>query len=785
MPHPKVPRHQTEKPNKRVTVVIAMDKHAPAPDSLDVRNVWSREIMESGEIEDVELSGDEEECFDERKHSKLLDAISSLDGKKSSKHSQRTVVSREVSEFSFSQRGGKSKVHLHELIGTLSKDSVSHGGLQKQLKTVQKRNKIISAPLPKHQKEKIDRTVAYQKTSDQLKKWDSVVEKNRQAEQMIFPLQRPNLKLSTTDRFGKKFKPQTPLELEVAVLLQGSQSVHHQKAELTRAEEKALQAMSLEEAQERRAELQKYRALMSYKEARARWQKRIKSKRYHRVLRKEKMKNEKKSLEDLKNSDPEGYLEKVNRVEDDRIQERMSLKHRGGSKYSRKQMIYAKFDSRSRQAVQDMIEKSRELRQKRVVDSDSDSEDFLEEDENESTVNEVQEGGDNPWMSNTKVLRTKKGHSEGASEKVAGEYSRAEIIADRTAQTITDSGIDSITKNIDEESKTDVIKKHISGVGKNIEEMFIELEQNEGKVNKTKKVETIERRTDLKSESSLTENSARKTNKYKRKKVPLIDEKLDRKSTLAEIEADSSDDEVLEDTEPSQQVDREKDSSERQKEEEVYVDPRKLFTKQSVLNKTEVPEVVDTADDRDQMMTIAEAFAGDDVVVDFMREKKEAVERDRPKAIDLTLPGWGNWGGQGLSISKKKRKRFLIRAPPSQPRKDRNLGNVIISEEKDVSISKIQVNDLPFPYTSVKQFEQSIRTPVGKTWVPETAHKQLVKPKVVTKLGQIIAPIDKSEVFSKQKGRKRKADMNFDGSAGGRGKKSVHKKFNKSKMRKS
>lgn len=96
-----------------------------------------------------------------------------------------------------------------------------------------------------------------------------------------------------------------------------------------------------------------------------------------------------------------------------------------------------------------------------------------------------------------------------------------------------------------------------------------------------------------------------------------------------------------------------------------------------------------------------------------------------------------------------------------------------------------QVNDLPFPYTSVKQFEQSIRTPVGKTWVPETAHKQLVKPKVVTKLGQIIAPIDKSEVFSKQKGRKRKADMNFDGSAGGRGKKSVHKKFNKSKMRKS
>lgn len=32
------------------------------------------------------------------------------------------------------------------------------------------------------------------------------------------------------------------------------------------------------------------------------------------------MKNEKKSLEDLKNSDPEGYMDKVKRVDDDRIQ---------------------------------------------------------------------------------------------------------------------------------------------------------------------------------------------------------------------------------------------------------------------------------------------------------------------------------------------------------------------------------------------------------------------------------------------------------------------------------
>ena len=58
----------------------------------------------------------------------------------------------------------------------------------------------------------------------------------------------------------------------------------------------------------------------------------------------------------------------------------------------------------------------------------------------------------------------------------------------------------------------------------------------------------------------------------------------------------------------------------------------------------------------------------------------------------------------------------------------------------------MQVNELPFPFKNTYQFERSIRAPLGKTWNPETAYKELVKPKVVTSIGKIIAPIDKSEV---------------------------------------
>lgn len=66
------------------------------------------------------------------------------------------------------------------------------------------------------------------------------------------------------------------------------------------------------------------------------------------------------------------------------------------------------------------------------------------------------------------------------------------------------------------------------------------------------------------------------------------------------------------------------------------------------------------------------------------------------------------------------------------------------------------MNDVPFPFTSVDDFESSIRHPLGREWNPETSHKVLVEPKVVTKIGTIIAPIDKELTFKNQNKRKRK-----------------------------
>ena len=71
------------------------------------------------------------------------------------------------------------------------------------------------------------------------------------------------------------------MEKEISEVLHGSKHLLERKdRELTEAEEKALQTVDLEEALERRKELQRTRALQSYYEVKCHRAKKIKSKKY-------------------------------------------------------------------------------------------------------------------------------------------------------------------------------------------------------------------------------------------------------------------------------------------------------------------------------------------------------------------------------------------------------------------------------------------------------------------------------------------------------------------------
>lgn len=158
----------------------------------------------------------------------------------------------------------------------------------------------------------------------------------------------------------------------------------------------------------------------------------------------------------------------------------------------------------------------------------------------------------------------------------------------------------------------------------------------------------------------------------------------------------------------------------------------------------------DQLDDDEQVVpkvNIEEVFEEDDVVASFRQEKEDEMNKDKPQDIDLSLPGWGSWGGKGVKAPKRKKNRFILKAPIKVPRRDENKGDIIIKEYKDPKLAAHKVADVPFPFTSVKEYEASIRAPLGNTFIPEKAHKKLIRPSVITKAGTIIEAMDEEELL--------------------------------------
>ncbi|KFZ65277.1 U3 small nucleolar RNA-associated protein 14 A, partial [Podiceps cristatus] len=188
-----------------------------------------------------------------------------------------------------------------------------------------------------------------------------VVLQNRRAEQLVFPLKQEIAAVVPLEQAVSAWKARTPLEQEIFGLLHKTQQPIADPL-LTPEEAASLQAMSLEEARQRRAELQRARVVQSYYEAKARREKKIKSKKYHRVLKKSKRRKALKEFELLQKSDPEAALARLEELEQLRMQERMSLKHQNKGKWARSRAIMAKYDLEPQRGLQCKLGRGRQLR---------------------------------------------------------------------------------------------------------------------------------------------------------------------------------------------------------------------------------------------------------------------------------------------------------------------------------------------------------------------------------------------------------------------------------------
>lgn len=118
------------------------------------------------------------------------------------------------------------------------------------------------------------------KFRNDLHQWNPIVHKNRVAEQIFFPLQDENLfsRVQNAAEKAKGFEPKTELErLTEEILGKSKYNITNEDA-YCEAEKEVIKAMSLEEVRNKCQELQKMRALMSYRAIKMNRESKIKSK---------------------------------------------------------------------------------------------------------------------------------------------------------------------------------------------------------------------------------------------------------------------------------------------------------------------------------------------------------------------------------------------------------------------------------------------------------------------------------------------------------------------------
>lgn len=746
-------------------------------------------------------------------HDRLVSAITKLDKTQHILEPTRNEPTYLNSEFSLVKR--TNKLNIDNIAKVLEKTS-HHTHISKKLKKTQNESKVLNKPLEKPQAERIKRATGYDETKKRVGRWDPVVARSRTVDCISFPLKHVSTKLQPTGEFLSKFKLKSDLEKEL-------EDVDPPAEFEDEEEEEQVFPMTYEEMVEHRQHLAKMRAQQSYKAAKAKRQGKIKSKKYHRVLKKEKLKQQLKEFEELQRKDPEEALKKLEAIEKARALERHTLRHKNTGKWAKNQLIRAKYDKEARQQIAEQLAVSRGLtkkveenkssddesdqeiipditlaqdpmnpwmmkrpdksninaefdfgykkfvqtKNKEHIDSDNDSADENMEDGKNVNLNilrtsisklsEQRNPIERNEFNNVSVIKdeeqepnknTLKMNKVSTKQKIqinSTENERKQTMKSKTKAPVATSKwlVETVNNNTAEEISS-AFDNHKSSVEKQVEKKLKEIRWN---IEKLEQAARKENKKGLQKSTEIEERDSLEYLKLKSNKVKaVIDEELI--ETTSKIVDDKINTEAADtsskttNTVPSLQETT-----------NFNIDPTRFIeVKPKYLNTaiSQVENEYDQLDDDEQVVpkvNIEEVFEEDDVVASFRQEKEDAINKDKPQDIDLSLPGWGSWAGKGVKPQKRKRNRFIAKPAPKMPRRDENKGDIIIKEYKDPKLAVHKVKDVPFPFESIKDYEASIRAPLGNTFIPEKAHKKLIQPSVITKAGTVIEPMNEEELL--------------------------------------
>lgn len=632
-----------------------------------------------------------------------------------------------------------AKFDINDLLAMPATDQRSRDSLKalKAAQKVAKKAKVLQPNLPKRQKDRLERIAAKAKAKETLGRWADTVKHNRRAEHLHFPLEDPDAsaplgvdKLVPTSSRA----PFNDLEGAIQKIMQesglSSGKADAEEEQIRAFEELQAKKMSVEEVQARRAELRKARELLFREEVRAKRIKKIKSKSYRRVHRKEKEKLAALERDQFAEGEGEMDEEERERMDRKRAEERMGAKH-GDSKWAKqmKKSGRSAWDEDARSAVTDMARRNEELRRRiegKVVQNGDDdgnasisSEDDDDDDDDDASDEDVHARN----MQRKLDSLARPDVSDGAGSRLGSMKFMQRAEAARKAE--NDEAIEKMRRELageesSEESEEEEIGRMLFGPNREIKPA-VQLPEQRNEFE-----EQSERGSDIDREEAEQDVGSNIQFPWAfqtpSKNSAAVSKSSGRKRGLLDKPAASQKEKVSEpDVDGWQTVTYGQDGEE----DEAVEDP-------AVENHEEL---------------IRQLFAGDEVEEDFEAEKKATVEEEDEKVLDNTLPGWGNWVGEGISKREQKRNkgRFLSKQEGIKPqdRKDAKLKHVIINHKRLKKSVGYLASTLPFPFQTKAEYERSIRMPIGQEWNVKETYQDNTKPRVLVKSGRIIAPMEK------------------------------------------
>jgi U3 small nucleolar RNA-associated protein 14 len=326
---------------------------------------------DEGEYEDMalQLSSEGDDDRDDGRDGMLRDLSSKLQKVPAAPGKLRGLNMAQESEFGLVVgESGNDQVRLADVA-----DLVGSEKTRRALKRVS-RTESTSVPLGTETGKRLERKEAYKKARKDLSRWSTQIEQNRNARQVVLGDVPDKSAIVTTKVLASSFEPTSGLEKNIDAIIRESGA---DESNIAQYEQLEMHKLTVEEVAARAAQLAKMRSLMFYQEIKDKRQSKIKSRKYRKILKKQKEKG-KMSLDEMRAVDPEAAEEQAEKQARDRVLERVTLRHRNTSKWVKGALRSgAMRDPGTREAIQAQLQQHELLRRKMgIEDEDEDDEDF-------------------------------------------------------------------------------------------------------------------------------------------------------------------------------------------------------------------------------------------------------------------------------------------------------------------------------------------------------------------------------------------------------------------------